>query len=589
MNAGLHRLRDLDDIPTGGLVQGDSSNGLGAVVAYYTPQMFGARGTGTINDVVAINRAIAAAELAGVPVFFPCGIYAIGSHIVLKTGVRLMADGALIRLFNGHSWSNLGAMLYGHDVSDVVVNGFTFDGQGEWSSTPFANPYAAGNSVGFSNNHAGVILDGASNVKITECEFLGLGHAVYAQDSTRVVVRSCDFQDLGQSAVTFRACTECAVADCDVVGILGNLTGAGDTAVASSCFADAFYVQSCQGVQIGPGNRVADVYRIGVVVEGDGINLNKRVFITGNTFTNIHSARGTEYNSAIWVESNTCDLGCVIRSNHIDNSGVLDQGKGVGVHAHGVTCADNDVIGWADTGIAGTEAVIRNNVVMRNGKGIEIAYQVAGKTTEIESNTVRENASAGIRIEESHGSVLISGNTITDNGTAGAGGSDTKCGVCINRFYNDQRVRIWGNKFHTSAGSTSTVGQLYGIVGIAGGDYNWSVDGFNNNEFYFSNVIMIAAYPANMQAVPSCFAYDNTAGGVYPYDLANGHGNLCSKIPVYDNVNCLAKVVGFGSAPPVGGTYMDGDVWMNYAPVAGGPADWVWTGGAWHTRSTIGA
>lgn len=541
----------------------------------------GVTGDGATNDTSAINAAIAAAP-AGSTVIFTPGKYIVDANgVVLKSGVSLIGMSATIT----YAAPTVGFAKFftsgGSAVSDIEISGFTFDGLGTFSSTPFVNPYGGGNSVGFSNSQMGIGIWGgaSSNIRIVGNTFKGLSRGCYLTGINGLRVIGNTFTNNGQAGVDCQDSSRFVIANNIISGVLGNLTTAGDTSLANSKFADGIYLYRVNGAAIA-ANHIDNIIRIGVVLEGDAITKNSGVAITGNVFRNLNSCRGTEYNAAIWSEGLKSDYTCTASGNICDNTGAVAGAlPAIGIMATYMTVTGNTVRGFGGIGISGKEFKAFNNTIESNGSGVSVTSQGAGTATEIIGNRIANNTLQGIELYQSRGAISIRNNTIQDNGSGAT--LNRRAGIIVNRFYNNQFLSIASNTFHSAANQSDTAGQLYGVIGIAGGDVAHSSRGIFNNQFFFSGTFT-SAYPVNLGISPCSYAYDNTSGTIFTYEIGpdNDQGNINSKYMISGAINHYTGTpvfVGYAAAAPATGTYRKGDYMMNSSVAAAGYMGWICT------------
>ena len=551
---------------------------------------FGAVGNGVADDTVAIQAAIN--SITRGTVFFPAGTYKTSANLALRSNVNM--QGANAKITYTASWADYGVFFKGNTVSNIEITGFIFDGLGTFSSNTFPNPYGGGNSVGFTNGQVGVqISNGSTNVKVHHNTFTGLGRGVLFADTTNNEITNNTFLNLGVVAVYAERVTYSTINNNIIRGVLGNLTVAGDTNLANSKYADGVYLYDVQQVTV-DDNVIENIIRIGVVLEGASppVNVNTGVVVSNNTIKNMNSCRGTEYNAAIWSESGKTKDALIIGNTCINTGAVAGTLTAIGILGDNCTVLSNYVKDFNGNGIqVSTGTDISGNQILNNGSGIAIAGPIATDTIKISSNTIKNNKTQGIEIFQSRGIYLIQGNIIEDNGVTTTG--IRRSGIIVNRYYNDQKVVISGNTFVSSANESATVGQLYSIVGVAGGDFSRTTNWITNNQFIFTGTFS-SAYPSNLSVLPNSFAYDNTSGTVFQYEIMPINGNLNSKMvqPSADGYNAgYPYMVGFATAIPVSGTYRQGDYLLNPIQTSGQPFGWVCTTsgtpGTWKIISTV--
>lgn len=554
----------------------------------------GADNTGVADSTAAIQAAIDSLTVG--TVVLPAGTYRTTANLNLKSGVNILGQGATITCTT--SWASGGSFFSLDGVSNVTISGVKFDGGGTWTATPFANPYGGGNSVGFTNNQAGVLVIGSSSdIRITGNTFVGLGRGAVAADQVDSFTIDNNFVDTcGSQGFYLERCTSTIVTNNVIKNILGQLTAAGDTDIANSNVADAVYLRRVADVNVA-NNTIENITRIGVVLEGDGVTLNKRVTISGNTFRLMQNCRGTEFNAAVWSEFGKSEASCVVSSNVMDNTGATaGTNTAYGVWAYYLTVIGNTIKAFAGAGINAYSYEAIGNTIESCGFGIALSSQTAGVGTVIKDNSISVCDNSGVSIYRCHGNIVVTGNVINDNGQNSAA-YYYKCGVEVSRYYNDQVLDISGNTFISSADEGATAGQLYAVLGRSGGDYAADYGStITRNSFRFTGTFS-SVYPANLRVVPCGFGADNTVS-VTPYEIAptNNFGNVNTKFQVGTWLNDASGSpisVGYAAAAPTTGAHRQGDIVYNTAVAAGGYLGWICTTagtpGTWKTFGAITA
>lgn len=553
---------------------------------------FGADPSGVSDSTSAIQDAID--SLTSGVVLFPPGTYIVSAKLVLKSNVSLSGNNATITYTVPYEDDQ--GFLTDNNVAieNVTVSGLVFDGNGTWTSTPFANPYGGGNSVGFTNGQRGIRLDNAStkNIVVKNNVFTGLEQGFYSGACTNVIITDNIFETIGTAAIN-TSCQFSTIANNVIRGVLGNQTNAGVTSIAASQFADGIYFYGAKNVSV-TGNIIENCIRIGVVLEGDGVTLCSNISISGNSLKNFNSCRGTEFNAAIWSEGGKTDYTCSATGNVCDNtSAVAGTNNSYGILGTRLTMTGNTITAF-DLGITSKELRAFSNTIQNCGQsGIQLGGQLAGQTSALIGNHISNNGACGILIPQSRGTIYINGNTIVDNGQTTANPQNYS-GIAIERYYNDQKVIIAGNTFISSADEGDTTGQLRAITGVAGGDFTRTTDWITNNQFIYTGTFT-TPYPDNLKVEPCSFGYDNTAGTIFKYTLMPVQGNnLDGKMrqPFGDgDSDGYPYLVGYATAIPVSGTYRQGDYILNSLQTSGQPFGWVCTTegtpGTWKIISTV--
>lgn len=209
---------------------------------------YGAVGDGATNDSAAIVLAIA----SGKPVFFPSGIYLIGTTIAVTSNTTFIGIlGASIL----QSDTGLTSMFTITSTDDIVFDGLTFVG-GDAVPTTVVNDTTALALTGMGVN-IGINISGGKKVNISNCSFEGFSSCgvKYASSSSNyyygVKVTNCYFVS-------------------NYCGIL-NLTSG-----EYSNFTNNTYSHNQIGIYLDSGNNIVDSCHIdgnnvGVVI-GDGTN-----------------------------------------------------------------------------------------------------------------------------------------------------------------------------------------------------------------------------------------------------------------------------------------------------------------------------
>lgn len=511
--------------------------------------------------------------------------YVISGDLAVPSNVTIDGRGATL---TGPTWASLGTFFDVSDSADVEIRNLTIDGQGEWTGTPFANPYEDGNSVGFTNQQRGISGINSSDIRVMFCKIKGVERAINPTVSSGWQIVGNTFTNLGMMGVYTDLLSNSIISDNVFDGVHGNMTEAGVTDIAMSKFADAVYIYRCNNVVVCDNPRITNCRRGGVTFEGDAITLNHLCTVNNNTITNMNSNRGTEFNYAIWFETGKSDDTCSANNNLCDNTGATagtNASWGIAMYGGGLA-SGNKVFGF-DMGIIGTVMALNGNIVKRNGYGVVISGQLAGDLTTMTANDIMNNTNSGVEVDQCHGEVIIhGGNTLKDNGSTSG-----FAGVRIFRAYNDQKVVVKGNVFISSANKNATTGQLYAILAVSGGDVAYNSDGWNDNDFIFTGTI--DAYPTSASVVPCSWGLDNTSA-ITPVEIFNDpyHSNRNSKFPsVVLNQDVGQRYRGFASSIPTTGDNLRGDYYVNRMNTTATEMGWVCTTagspGTWQTYGKV--
>jgi hypothetical protein len=486
---------------------------------------FGVIGDGVHDDTAAIINAIQFLSFGTVD-FTGLTACLLSNTIPLRSGINLVGDGVVFTY--ARSRSDYLVFVAGTDVSGVVIDGIVFDGLGHWSSTPFANPYAPGNSVGFTNAHDAINLANCANVQITNCEVKGVGRGFVVSVGRDIAITDNFLHNLGEAGIRLMFTTSVKVFRNRISGVYGQLTAPGDTTVDHSCFADGVYLYDVTGVEIANNPLIEDIVRIGVVLEGNAAPRNTDVEIHHNAFKNFHSCRGGQSNAGVWCEP-ALSIDALIHDNLFDNDGaILGWIAAHGVQADNCTLTNNRFINFNDVGIFGSDFIARNNILENNGFGLA-CY---GRST-ITGNTCIQNLYCGLFVNTAHGSVVIEDNTFIDNGQQPSPLylKLFRSGISIDPYYNDQHTTINRNIFVSSANEGDFRGQLYAIADVSGGDLPYDKSLITNCSFTFTGTFA-TLYPASMHVAPCSFArIDGGTEAVVVDEVLNVDGNVNGKIP----------------------------------------------------------
>lgn len=245
------------------------------VPAFITPETYGAIGNGTTDDTAAIQAALNAVPAAGGDVILSKN-YRISAPLVPKNTTRIKGTrGAALNVATVISSTASQGFIQGTDLQNVSIKSIHFIGTGTWTSTPFANPYSAGNSVGFTNDDYGIkvnVTTGAYGIVIEDCYFEGLSRAVVINQNgsglfaKNVLIKGNKARILGYGGIFLYETSKFVVSGNLIERSLGNITAAGDTTVGDSGFADGIGLNSCTDGVVS-NNTIYDFRRCGLIIE----------------------------------------------------------------------------------------------------------------------------------------------------------------------------------------------------------------------------------------------------------------------------------------------------------------------------------
>ena len=487
---------------------------------------FGAVGDGVTDDTAAIQAAINAAS-AGQEVIIT-GVCAITATINLKSGVNIRGGGTLTTAAQTGNF----AFFTGTGVSNVDISGLTFNGGGSWTATGF--PYYSGTYYGFTNDNSGIELkSGCSDIRIHDNVFTGIGfkcvnaNGVTGTHQIGIQVNNNYFKNNGQAAVVMNF-TDNSCANGNVIdGVYGNLA----SSAAVSKYADGILIYSCFNLTAS-NNTIRDIIRIGIVLEGDGATGNGNIVVSGNSISNFHDCKDSEYNCGIWNEIGKSGEGCVVIGNSINNKDAVAGVRApIGIEGREITVVGNNVESIElGIGIKGVESKVIGNSIHSCYIGIQCDNQSPTGRAYYMNNHIHNNGGQGIYLNIlSKGTFSICGNIIENNGQSAGLAVNEYAGIGIDGYYNNQKVVITGNTFVTSAIGADVTGQLYGIMGqlVIGADFPYTLNYITNNTFLCNST------PTAIDSKPCAFGYWDTVGAV---DLALDGlllpaGNTTSKSP----------------------------------------------------------
>jgi parallel beta-helix repeat protein len=326
---------------------------------------------------------------------------------------KLMAKGTGVRTGNGPS-SIVLTRVDGFDIENVFVE------------------RSAGISIAYQSCTNGRIVN--NRIKDSEAD----GITGY-WDSTDVVVAGNTINGSGDDGIALDAHTSgntSSTTGPTRITIHGN-TVTGYSTYTSGNVGRGISVRGCREVAV-VGNVVSDTYAAGIDVQDD-------------------SQTGT-------VDCFNIDIG----NNVVRRAGESGDGAqpGVGIRctdAEGLTISGNVVSECSHHGIqigsTVTSFAVAGNSVLSNGKAIShFGIIPGGSFGNVSSNVIEGNAGGGIQMNNAS-DIVVTGNTIVDNGQAGGGTSDSGSGILVQ---NATTAVVSGNyTSDTRAAANKT--QTYGL------------------------------------------------------------------------------------------------------------------------------
>ena len=334
---------------------------------------FGAIGDGVADDTAAIQAAINSL-VSGEVNFVSTKKYKITASLIIQSGITI--NGHKAKLINALASPDF-MIKSATSINNIEVHDIVFDGKGMWTSTPFPNPYAAGDSVGFTNSN-GAILVWGSDIKIYNNSVSGVMYGIWINSfnfalSTKIAVYNNFIENVGQHGIRLDYSSSAFINNNSIKQISGNMTAAGDVNIDDSKFADGIYLGSVQNAII-TQNTIDDIIRIGIVVDnpqGGGITSLKssNLEIDNNVITYFHGHRGGESNYAVWVEPYASDGTMTISNNSISNPALIGDTKVGGIYLYWGGLINGNMIKNCWTGSRGDTYDFTNNILENVGMG----------------------------------------------------------------------------------------------------------------------------------------------------------------------------------------------------------------------------
>lgn len=467
---------------------------------------FGAVGDGITDDTAALQAALN----AGVSLLFPDGVYKTTAQLTMSAKSNILLKGDNATIYTTANGDVTKYILFVSGCSFITVQGIKFQTNGT-----LLDNYPT-DSGGITNATNGIRFDSTTDSEITNCYFYRVNTAIEARyGSDRCSISNNQIFEVGRKGI--------GIYDTQFTNLVNNIINYVSGDYGNKKFSDGIYYTSSTD-SICSDNNIYDVRRIGVVVEGDGVNLCKNIQISNNRIDYAHGSLSTELNAGVWIEPTKSDGTVVVQGNHITRSdlyGIL-LNPGFALDNYVADCT------YGIDANSPSEMVVKGNYI--TGCSISgIRIRTSGKAV-VDGNTCKLNTGNGAFLNPNtgYGNALITNNVFIDNTLSGLfikqdGGATTKTNL------------IAGNRFFTSSTEASPAsGQPYGIYFLkadAGGSAfsHLLANEFENNSFEF-NGVFTSTYPSNLNIEPSAFKLENQAGAIFYRDFGNGwNGNKNSK------------------------------------------------------------
>jgi polygalacturonase len=308
----------------------------------------GAAGDGVADDSGAIAAAIAAAGGAGGIVYFPPGVYRLGSRIELRSGVSLLGAGSAVSTLRADAGVAAGVIvgLQADAITDVTVSQLTVDGAG----------LAGVNGVQVTAGRAivverlvvrdalrGIWLNDTVDSRIVECDVRGAADDGIEASGARTLIVNTRVLDTGDAGVVLTNAAESRVQGCRLEGV-----GRGGTLTHGvAVLADSHGVTVVEN-SIAPSG--------GMGIFGDA---SQSLVIADNLISNSRSTL-----ECIGITRTCTDT--VIQGNHAFDG----QDNGISCSAPRSIVSSNRVAGAQFMGIQvnGSDCTVTGNVVSDSGR-----------------------------------------------------------------------------------------------------------------------------------------------------------------------------------------------------------------------------
>lgn len=400
---------------------GKAGAGPNAPLTYFNVKDYGAKGDGTTNDTTAVQAAMDAATTAGGgEVAFPRGTYMVNGLTVNGDNLTLRGVGRTASIIKTRTASTAGKLVDASWRKHLTVTDLGFDGSSH--ATTLSGIYNA--AAGFDKY-----------LTVTRCRFANFmpsntsntQGAIYAWHASEVTVTDCEFVDCGR-AINLDDPTRCTVIGNHITSP-GNVMATGILVRAGAMVQGKVTIASnyVHGAKHDPSGFGTEGHAIAVLQARD-------TKIIGNTC--LSSGRG------VLISTNA--FGAVVEGN------VCNGNTDAGIRIEPSIDASTTVGSNAPRGCTVVGNVTHNNLA----QGITISYAAAST---VANNLTHDNGADGIAIDSDR--VLCIGNTCYNNWKTMAPGGEggTKAGI---RNYQGTGVIMVGN---TCFDNQTVKTQLYGI------------------------------------------------------------------------------------------------------------------------------
>lgn len=375
-------IKSSDSANTGKAIDAYTGSPLGVTPSnrlFVDVKTFGATGDGVTDDSTAINDAVDSIASTGGTIFFPAGIYSIGTRISLRSNVSLLGVGATASVLKARSGLTTGVLVgtSGSAISNVTISDLGVDG---------------------SYSTIGGALTG---IQATNC--------------SRVTVTRCRVINAGGQGIAFKGLNSGSSRDCAVIDCYLKDIGQADPANGFGILLQSTHYSKVQnnwvydahGMSIG-GNAAQDT--------GSPVAPSLNAQVEGNYLEKSNAVAAYEHIGF----TDGCE-GWVVRGNHSINS------KDNGISAS----SDRSIVqgNWIDSPryhgillLGGRHSIVSDNWVRNPGQAASNTY-------------------SGIRISDGNNSMVMNNRFYDDQGASNTMKSGvTELGNSTNMTYMGNRI-----------------------------------------------------------------------------------------------------------------------------------------------------